>query len=87
LYIIRIDKSANRRVIVSSPEVVEPGLRIVIIPAIANGIQSTDAIHIYGDGAIAPGIIDVFGFKVAAGIVYCCYVSLQVLLVVICTTP
>ena len=36
--LIRIDKSANFRVIVSALQVVEAGLRIVIIPTVAEGV-------------------------------------------------
>ena len=61
--IIRVDESPGFGVIVSALEVVQPRLRIIDIPAVAEGVELTQrAGHSAGGGQrIAPRIVGVAG--------------------------
>lgn len=79
--IIRVDESSGFRVIVSALEVVQPRLRVIHIPAVAEGVQLAQRVrHGAGGGQrIAPGIIGVRYHLRAAAVDQSGHVALRVL--------
>ena len=73
---IRIEEPANRRVIVSALEVVEPGFLVVDIPTIPQGVEVCQSAGSRKNLAI--GVIVIAGHHRAAGIHNAHYVSLEV---------
>ena len=66
---IRINEPANLRVIITALEIIKAGVRIVIIAAVAEGIERRDsaapnAVRLGGKG-IAPGIVGIGNHPVA----------------------
>ena len=63
---IRVKESADLGVVVAGPEVVEPGFVVVVVGAVAEGVQVLDDLTVKGGAAvgiddIAPGIVAVAG--------------------------
>ena len=56
---IRIDKSTDAGIVISALEVVEPGISVVVVAAVANGIDLADGVLVgAGDGKdVAPGVV------------------------------
>ena len=56
---VRIDESTDGGVVVTALQVVEPGIGIIKVATVANGVDVTNAISIgNGDGEdVAPGIV------------------------------
>ena len=64
--VIRADKPPELRAIVPAVEVIQPGLGVVIIPPVAEGILFAHGVAAgIGDGALAPGIVAVSGDHLA----------------------
>ena len=58
---IRADKPPELRVIIAAVEIVQPGLSIVIVPPVAEGILIAHGVAGgVGDSAFAPGVVGVF---------------------------
>ena len=60
-HIIPINKPTNIRIIVSALEVVHTNLRIVVVAAVAVGVDGCDTNRILYDGAHAPCVVVVSG--------------------------
>ena len=69
---VRVDKPSPNRVIVPAAEIVEPRLGVIDVPAVAQGIHSTQrGGHGTADGhGRAPGIVGVGHHLGAAGVRY-----------------
>ena len=82
--LIRSNKSANRRIIVSAIQIVESGLAIEIVTSVTEGIIGSScgcaAIGI-GYGSIAPSVVGVRNQLGSCLVVYRNDISLQVLLI------
>ena len=58
---VNIDKPPELRVIIAAVEIVQPGLSIVIVPPVAEGILIAHGVAgSVGDSAFAPGVVGVF---------------------------
>ena len=81
---IRIDKPTHHRVVVARHEVIEPRLRIIVIPTITNGVEVGKGEVRAGDRyGCTPGIVGIFGDEVAACIVDARDVALQIEAVIV----
>ena len=66
------DKSAPLGAVITSVAVIEASVVIVVIATVTNGVCIGDGIvgGFAGDGTVAPGIIQILGHHIAAGITY-----------------
>ena len=83
--IIGRDESAPFGAVVSCITIVQAGVVIVVIAAIANGVCASQRIvgGIVGNGAVTPGVIQVLDLQNAVGVINCHHVALQIPLEVI----
>ena len=59
--VIRADKPPELRVIIAAVQIVQPGLGVIIIPPVAEGVFVAHGVAGgVGDGAVAPGVVAVF---------------------------
>ena len=66
--LIRTDEAAKFRAIVSAVEIVQPGLGIVVVPPVAEGILFAHGVAGgVGNGALAPGVVAVGGNDLPRG--------------------
>ena len=64
--VIRADKPPEFRAIVSAVEIVQPGLGIVVVPPVAEGILVAHGVAGgVGDRAVAPGVVAVLGHNLS----------------------
>ena len=64
--LIRTDEAAKFRAIVSAVEIVQPGLGIVVVPPVAEGILVAHGVSGgVGDGTLAPGVVAVLGHNLS----------------------
>ena len=65
---VRADKPPELRVIISAVEIIKPGLGVVIIPSVAEGVFVAHGVAGgVGDGAVAPGVVAVLGHDLPRG--------------------
>ena len=65
---VNVDKSPELRVIIAAVEIVQPGLGVVIVPPIAEGILIAHGVAGgVGDSAVAPGVVAVLSHDLAGG--------------------
>ena len=65
---VNVDKSPELRVIIAAVEIVQPGLSIVIVPPVAEGILIAHGVAGgVGDGAVAPGVVAVLSHDLPRG--------------------
>ena len=75
---VGIEESANRRVVISALEVIEPGLGIVVIAAVTEGVDGSQAAGLGQN--VAPAVISIACCQTAVGyFVYFQNVTLQIL--------
>ena len=64
--VIHTNKSPELRVIISAVQVIKPGLGVIIIPPVAEGILVAHGVAGgVGDGAVAPGVVAVLGHNLS----------------------
>ena len=65
---VRADKPPEFRVIIPAVQVIKPGLGVVIIPSVAEGVLFTHGVAGgVGDGAFAPGVVAVLSHDLPRG--------------------
>ena len=65
---VNIDKPSKLRAIVSAVEIIQPGLGVVVVASVAEGILVAHGVAGgVGDGAVAPGVVAVGGNDLAGG--------------------
>ena len=77
---IRRDKSADDRIVIAAVQVVEPGFRIVVVPAIAERVDIQD-FRADQRQKVTPGVVFVQPEQIPAGIVNADDIALQILAV------
>ena len=77
---IRRDKSADDRIVIAAVQVVEPGFRIVVVPAIAERVDIQD-FRADLRQKVTPGVVFVQPEQIPAGIVNADDIALQILAV------
>ena len=66
--VIHTNKSPELRVIISAVQVIKPGLGVIIIPPVAEGILVAHGVAGgVGDGAVAPGVVAVLSHDLPRG--------------------
>ena len=93
---ICVQKSAGFGIVVSRLEIVEPGFRIVVVTAVADGVDIENVgcstcrnripVCIHGLDDLAPRVIDIATEKTTVGIQQCNDISLHILGVVVNST-
>ena len=65
-YIVCVNESPELRVIIAAVEIVQPGLGVVIVPPVAEGILVAHGVAgSVGDGTLAPGVVAVLGHNLS----------------------
>jgi len=85
--LICVKEATRHRIVITAGYIIESSLRVIIIPTVADGVQSTDAINIYCNSAIAPSVVGVFSFDVSRRIIDSGNIALQILLIVVVCAP
>ena len=65
---VNIDKPSKLRAIVSAVEIIQPGLGVVVVASVAEGILVAHGVAGgVGDGAVAPGVVAVLSHDLPRG--------------------
>ena len=75
---IRIDKTSCIGIIIAGIEVIKSCFSIEIVASIADWVNFTDAGGVIGNGAFAPGVVEIFGNNVSILVENGCYIALEI---------